>query len=166
MIIKNFSRMKTNEIMKLANFVIQHYPGLDHAGVEVHVKQYNGRGVLGLAYPTTNRAEISKREQHYFKEIEPTSKQLALVYIRKNLKKWKKSDVITWQEDFIATLTHELRHLWHFRHKQGLEEEEDCNRMETIAIKKYRKLCNALSEQCLISSNIDQSVQTIQGLEQ
>lgn len=136
-IVKNFSRVPDEEIYRLVKIFIQLMPELNTKTLELHVKQYPGKRVLGLGFKTLDLKDQDKKYKRYLKSLAPTTKQLAIVYvIKKKFKEVYINDISSWQEAFIAGLSHELRHLWHARNKG---EENDCKRTEKRAVEKYRE---------------------------
>lgn len=139
--IKNLSKKSTRKVNALCQMVVTWFPELDNKDIEVHVKNVAPRiKTWGWAFGDLSPdgiATIPKRDHHYFKHIEPTTKQLAIVYTIKSPKNRAGfADDATWEEQFVCVLTHELRHLWHSRDKG---EERDCNKFGKLAQEKYRE---------------------------
>lgn len=144
MIVKNQSKFKSRELNPLIDWVTENFQPLVDGGVEIHIRQFNGKGdMFGISF-----AGFDLRIEKYCKEIrhghlihdtEETTKQLAIVYITKHPEKYEAFKDMTWQEAFVTTLVHELRHLWYDRKLKGRDEEDDAEHYEKRALTKYRK---------------------------
>lgn len=147
MIVKNQSNFSHEEINELIKFVISNFKTLIKDDIEIHIRQYNGRGHIGIAFPgfyPDFMNSISKKDvaqKHLITDIESTTKQFAIVYVTKTPTRYKcgRNPDKTWQELLIVTLVHELRHLWHDRKRMGFDEEEDCRQWERKALKKFKR---------------------------
>ena len=132
------------EIGPLIDWTVENFQPLVDEGVEIHVRTFNGKGdTFGISFTGFN-LKIEKyskeiKHGHLIHDTDPTSKQLAIVYITKHPEKYAPFKGFTWQESFIATLVHELSHLWVDRKLIGKEEEGFVEHNEEKAIKKFRK---------------------------
>lgn len=147
MIVKNQTHKPVTEINKLIDWVVDNFQPLIDDDIEIHIRTFNGKGdMFGISFYGLDLkidGQQTKVEHGYLiHNVEPTSKQLAIVYITKHPEKYiafKHIEGITWQEAFVITLVHELRHLWFDRKLKGREEDDDVRYYEQKALKKYRK---------------------------
>jgi len=144
MIVKNQTHKPATEINKLIDWVVENFQPLIDENIEIHIRTYNGKGdMFGISFYGLDlkvEGQQTKVEHgHLIHDVEPTSKQLAIVYVTKHPEKYVPFKEMTWQEAFVVTLVHELRHLWFDRKLKGREEDDDVRHYEKRALKKYRK---------------------------
>lgn len=125
------------EIKQLIRFAAKTAVGLDHTGIEVHVKNTYNHGCSGFCYNSPLKfgspdwikqsIVIKIGPDHFFPE------KFYLKY-----KKVPDYEVANWQEAVILVVAHELRHLWQFRNKKPMSE-VDAEKISLRAIEKWRK---------------------------